>query len=72
MTTNEIISIATQHADNPQPLISSAKLCLADAIALRDTGQEHFARYWAIRSLSYSVGIFHADYRAAVASDSRS
>jgi hypothetical protein len=44
---------------------SSARLCLEDAIRLRDEGKYDYAKQWAIRSLSYSVGIFHPDYKKA-------
>lgn len=44
---------------------SSARFCLADAVRLYDEGKYDYAKQWAIRSLSYSVGIFHADYQKA-------
>ena len=46
---------------------SSARLCLADAIALYDAGNYDAAKVRALKSLSYSVGIFHPAYRKAAA-----
>ena len=45
---------------------SSARFCLADAVRLYDEGKHDYAKQWAIRSLSYSVGIFHSDYKKAI------
>jgi hypothetical protein len=45
---------------------SSARLCLEDAINLRDSGKYEYARKRAIASLAYSVGVFHADYKKVV------
>jgi len=45
---------------------SSARLCLYDALQCRDNGKYELAKKWAIRSLSYSVGIFHPDYKKAI------
>jgi hypothetical protein len=44
---------------------SSARLCLADAIELQERGMLDYARTRALKSLCYSVGIFHPDYRKA-------
>lgn len=46
-------------------MVSSAQLCLDDAIALCDRGNNHLAaRARALTSIAYSVGICHADYVA--------
>ena len=42
---------------------SSARLCMEDAVNSRTRGDLENARYWAMRSIAYSVGIFHNDYR---------
>lgn len=44
-------------------LASSAKLCLDDAVSLYDKRDFDAALKRARRSLAYSVGIFHADYK---------
>jgi hypothetical protein len=44
---------------------SSAEFCYADAISLYLEGRDLNARRWAIKSLGYSVGVFHPDYQAA-------
>lgn len=44
---------------------SSARLCLADAVALKDSGDYEHARQRAIKSLAYSVGIGSSIYREA-------
>lgn len=41
---------------------SSARLCLADAIRLFDEGDLDAAQRRALKSLAYSVGVFHQDY----------
>jgi hypothetical protein len=46
---------------------SSAELCLNDAVALLLLGNHKSARLRALKSLAYSVGVFHPDYRAAQA-----
>lgn len=42
---------------------SSARLCLADAVRLFDDGEYDRAQERALKSLAYSVGITHPDYR---------
>lgn len=44
---------------------SSARLCLETAQQQYDYGQMDAALMWARKSLAYSVGIFHADYKKA-------
>jgi hypothetical protein len=42
---------------------SSARLCLADAVSLFDADKYELAKARALKSLAYSVGVFHEDYR---------
>lgn len=42
---------------------SSARLCLSDAIQLRERGFWDYAQKRALKSLAYSVGVFHKDYK---------
>jgi len=65
--TAQIIALATKHVDNGAAMMSSARLCLDDALRCLADGGESNARACAVRSLSYSVGLFHADHQLAVA-----
>lgn len=72
LTTQEIIELAELHVTKGA-MASSAKLALADAKELLAEpnnfhNRDHHARMRALCSLSYSVGIFHPDYRRACAS----
>jgi hypothetical protein len=67
MNTDDVIILARRHLvamleNNPDGMESSARLCLTDAVNLRDVGDLDNARKRAIRSLGYSIGILHADY----------
>lgn len=57
------IVLARKHIGNGAAMESSARSCLADAIAQFDAGKAESALMWAKKSLSYSVGVFHDDYR---------
>ena len=65
MNANQTIILARKHVANGAVMESSARLCLADAIALFDKGVEDFAKSRALKSLAYSVGMFHQDYKRA-------
>lgn len=67
MTTDNAIILARKHVGNGAAMESSARLCLADAVALQDAGNLTDAKARAVKSLAYSVGIFHADYKRAAA-----
>ena len=56
MNTNEVIILARKHIGNGAAMDSSARLCLADAIALQNAGDLESAKRRAIKSLAYSVG----------------
>lgn len=64
MTTNDLIALARKHAAKGV-MASSAQLCLSDAETLQAKGDTEAANVRALRSLSYSVGIMHADYQDA-------
>lgn len=51
-------------------MASSAALCLADAVALSGRGDYTGACAAALRSLRYSVGIFHPDYTTTAGTES--
>lgn len=63
MTTDAVIALARKNVGGSME--SSARLCLADAVALRDSGDLVAAKARALRSLAYSVGVFGADYKLA-------
>ena len=67
MNTEQAIVIARKHIGNGALMDSSARLCLSDAIEMMEKGKLENAKKWAIRSLSYSVGVFHPDYQRASA-----
>ena len=64
MTLEQIIILARKNLGGDME--SSARLCLEDAINLRDAGKYDYAAKRAINSLAYSVGVFHPDYQRAV------
>lgn len=66
MTTASMIETAEKHIGKGA-MVSSAKLCLDDAVEMAARGDYRATRMWAMRSLAYSVGIFHPDYRAVEA-----
>lgn len=63
MGTYEIIILARKHAIATNN--DSAMICLADAISLYNKFQWYYARKRALKSLAYSVGMFHDDYKKA-------
>jgi len=67
MFASQVIVLARKHIGNGAAMDSSARLCLADAVALFDKEDFDAAKRRAVSALSYSVGIFHADYKKAVA-----
>jgi hypothetical protein len=66
MNLEQIIALAEKHANETQkPMKSSALFSLNEARLRLQSGMPDAARSWAVRSLSFSVGIFHADYSIA-------
>lgn len=63
MLANTALILARKHIGNGAAMDTSARICLADAISLYDRGLYEDAKKRAADSLSYSVGIFHADYK---------
>lgn len=58
--TAALLALARKHLNG-----SSARACMADAVAAQDKGDLALAERWALRSLAHSVGILHADYARA-------
>lgn len=57
------IAVAKRNLALAGEMESSASLCLADAIAFYEAGQ--IDRFWEriLKSLAYSVGVFHQDWQ---------
>jgi hypothetical protein len=66
MTTIAIIALAKSHLGRGV-MDTSAELCLTDALCWEEAGRLDLARERAIKSLAYSVGVFHPSYLRAVA-----
>lgn len=66
MTLDAVLALARKHL-GAGTMESSARLALADALALRDTDTPRYddARHRALTSLKYSIGILHPDYQRA-------
>lgn len=62
MTLNALLALARKHLSAANGMNSSARLCLADAVLLRDEGDFVRSIERAMDSLRYSVGSFHPDY----------
>jgi hypothetical protein len=63
MTTDQVLALARKHIGGAME--SSARLCMADAIALHDAGNIPAALRRAVDSLRFSVGVFHQDFKRA-------
>lgn len=63
MQVSQVLSLARKHLGGPME--SSARLCLAAAVALNDKGDLAQAKKCAIRSLAFSIGTFHEDFARA-------
>lgn len=57
----DVMTLARKHIGKGE-MESSARLCLSDAVALFDAGDLEYAKRRALKSLAYSVGIYHRDY----------
>jgi hypothetical protein len=57
------IILARKHIGNGALMDSSARVCLNDALRAIEREDYRAAKMWALSSLAYSVGIFHADYQ---------
>lgn len=67
MQASKAIILARKHVGNGAVMKSSARACLTDAVRCFDNGDLNAAKMWAVKSLMYSVGLFHKDcQRAAI------
>lgn len=64
MEVSDIIDLARKHRDKAT-LKSSAYICLEDALSEYRKGNMDNARMWALKSLSYSLGVFNSEYKRA-------
>lgn len=65
-STNDIIIAARRHVIGGAAVQeASARVCLTDAVGAHDSGDYPAAALRAVKSLAYSVGIYHRDYKAA-------
>jgi len=64
MNAHETIILARKHLGTGV-MDSSARLCLSAAILLHEEGHLMRSKDRALRSIAYSVGYFHPDYRRA-------
>lgn len=65
MTTTSCILLAAKNLGASALMESSAQHCFDEAMKRHDEGRTESAAHWALRSLSYSVGVFHPDYKRA-------
>ena len=72
MNTQDIIRVARRRVSDCPANESSARLCLADAVACYDAGDLAGATRRATKSLAYSVGLGHGDYIKARSSSDES
>lgn len=64
MKFQDMLALAKKH-QNEGDMASSAQLCIQDAERAYKARAFESAKKWALRSLFYSVGVFHLDYIAA-------
>ena len=65
MKTDKILELAKKYSANSE-MRSSAELNITDSEFWIRAGNDELARYRAIRSLQYSIGIFHPVYKLAI------
>ena len=65
MNTQDTIKLARKHIASAQ-FETSARLCLNDAVKCHDAGELPAAKNRALKSLQFSVGVFHPDYCKAI------
>ena len=66
MSNDDVMILARKHCGS-SPMLSSARVCLNDAVDLTNEGDYTAARKRAVDSLKHSIGVFHIDYRRASA-----
>lgn len=65
MQVSEVMRLARKHLNANSAYVTSAVHCLNDAHAMCDENKISYAYDRALRSLAYSIGVCHPDYRRA-------
>jgi len=58
--TSLALRLARKHLGGEE-MVSSARLCMTEAVRAEERGELHSAIRWAYKSLLYSVGFFHPE-----------
>ena len=61
----EILGLAGIHRKGSDYMVSSQDLCLKESACRINDGDLGPGCFWAMRALSYSLGVFHPEYRRA-------
>jgi hypothetical protein len=63
MQSDQVLILARKHlGQGNEP---SARFCLEEAVQRQNDGSFDYAKRWALKSLDYSVGFMHPDYKTA-------
>ena len=63
---NQAIILARKNLTADAIQEASARVCLTDALRAVERDDYRAAHMWAVKSLGYSVGVFHPDYQSAI------